>query len=67
MYDNKQQRKKKDECTYTLQWYDVFVRKLVPGDRIHHVLLDQLLNTLLGHHGTAGHSVGEGVSNSKEK
>lgn len=44
-----------DVHTYPLQWYDVFVSQLFSGQRIHHVLSDQLLHALLSHHGTPEH------------
>lgn len=36
--------------TDPLQRDDVSVAQLVPSHRVHHVLPDQLLHTLLGHH-----------------
>lgn len=38
--------------TYPLQWYDVFVRQCVSSHGINHVVLDQLLHTLLSYHST---------------
>lgn len=40
--------------THPLQRNDVFLRQLVSGQRVRHVLPDQLLHTLLSDHGTAG-------------